>query len=145
MESREQLKLDQKERVCIIGNGNFATAIARIVGSNCLTLPNCEDRVSMWVFEEIVEIEGKYEKLSESINTQHENVKYLPGHKLPGNVVAVPDLMKACMGATLLIFVLPHQYLPRLLPTIRDAVHSNCRGISLVKGLGEFGRNYERF
>lgn len=39
----------------------------------------------MYVFEEM--IEGK--KLTEIINTTHENVKYLPGHKLPENVVSV--------------------------------------------------------
>ncbi len=38
----------------------------------------------MWVFEEIV----NGEKLSETINTKHENVKYLPGVKLPDNVVS---------------------------------------------------------
>lgn len=38
----------------------------------------------MWVYEEI--IEGK--KLTDIINETHENVKYLPGHKLPENVVS---------------------------------------------------------
>lgn len=38
----------------------------------------------MYVFEEM--IDGK--KLTEIINEQHENVKYLPGHKLPPNVVS---------------------------------------------------------
>lgn len=38
----------------------------------------------MYVFEEM--IEGK--KLTEIINETHENVKYLPGHKLPPNVVS---------------------------------------------------------
>lgn len=38
----------------------------------------------MYVYEEM--IDGK--KLTEIINTQHENVKYLPGHKLPPNVVS---------------------------------------------------------
>lgn len=38
----------------------------------------------MYVFEEM--IEGK--KLTEIINTTHENVKYLPGHKLPENIVS---------------------------------------------------------
>lgn len=33
----------------------------------------------------------------------------LPGIKLPENVVAVPDLVKAVEGATALVFVLPHQ------------------------------------
>lgn len=40
--------------------------------------------VNMWVYEEMVD--GK--KLTEIINTEHENVKYLPGHKLPKNVVS---------------------------------------------------------
>ena len=38
----------------------------------------------MYVYEEI--IDGK--KLTEIINEQHENVKYLPGIKLPPNVVS---------------------------------------------------------
>lgn len=42
--------------------------------------------VNMWVYEEV--IDGK--KLTEIINTEHENVKYLPGHKLPRNVVSAP-------------------------------------------------------
>lgn len=37
----------------------------------------------MWVYEE--EVGGR--KLTEIINTEHENVKYLPGYKLPSNVV----------------------------------------------------------
>ena len=37
----------------------------------------------MWVFEETVN--GR--KLTDIINNDHENVKYLPGHKLPENVV----------------------------------------------------------
>lgn len=60
------------------------SAIAKIVGRNAARLPNFEDRVTMWVYEEI--IEGK--KLTEIINETHENVKYLPGHKLPPNVVS---------------------------------------------------------
>lgn len=35
--------------------------------------------------------------------------RYLPGIKLPENIVAVPDLLEACKDATLLIFVVPHQ------------------------------------
>lgn len=42
----------------------------------------------MYVFEEM--IEGK--KLTEIINTTHENVKYLPGHKLPENVVSIASI-----------------------------------------------------
>ena len=97
----------------------------------------------MWVYEESVDVgEGHQELLSKVINETHENVKYLPGIQLPENVVAVPDLATACQDATLLIFVVPHQFLPSLLPTIKQSVHFGARGVSLIKGLGKF--LYER-
>ena len=72
------------KKVCIVGSGNWGSAIAKIVGSNAGRLAHFDPRVTMWVFEE--DIGGR--KLTEIINTQHENVKYLPGHKLPPNVVS---------------------------------------------------------
>lgn len=52
--------------------------------------------VNIWVYEEL--IGGK--KLTEIINTEHENVKYLPGHKLPRNVVSVISCVKQVMQFT---------------------------------------------
>lgn len=60
------------------------SAIAKIVGSNAARLGTFENTVNMWVLEE--EVGGR--RLTEIINTEHENVKYLPGHKLPHNVVS---------------------------------------------------------
>jgi hypothetical protein len=54
------------KRVSIVGSGNWACAIAKIVGNNCKRLPQFHDEVRMWVFEE--EVGGK--KLTEIINTQ---------------------------------------------------------------------------
>lgn len=128
---------DQLDKVCIIGSGNWGSAISTIVGRNCERLPFYETNVNMWVFEEMVKASPHEEprKLTEIINEEHENVKYLPGIRLPDNVKAVADLAEACKDATLLIFVLPHQFLPRLLPTIRQASHPSCRGVSLIKGI----------
>lgn len=126
--------------VCIVGSGNWGSAIATIVGKSCEHLSNVQTRVNMWVYEEVVEVGGKQRKLSDVINEKRENVKYLPGIKIPKNVIAVPDLKEACRGATLIIFVLPHQFLPKLLPLIRQSAHPSCRGISLIKGL-EFDHN----
>jgi glycerol-3-phosphate dehydrogenase len=47
--------------------------------------------------------------LTEIINQDHENKKYLPGVQLPENVVAVPDIGQAVEGATAIVFVMPHQ------------------------------------
>lgn len=43
----------------------------------------------MYVYEEII----NNEKLTNIINTLHENVKYLPGHKLPENVVSISNIL----------------------------------------------------
>jgi len=138
-----QTSSEQLDKVCIIGSGNWGSAIATKVGLNCERLPQHFERdVNMWVYEEMVEVEDPenqgsttMSKLTHVINTRHENVKYLPGITLPRNIVAVADLAEACKDATLLIFVLPHQFLPRLMPTIRENCHSSCRGVSLIKGL----------
>jgi hypothetical protein len=135
--SNPQNSSDQLDRVCIIGSGNWGSAIAKIIGENCQRLDHFHTQVHMWVHEETVTLsDGTQELLTNVINTQHENIKYLPGIKLPKNVRAVADLAEACQGATLLIFVLPHQFLPRLLPIIRASAHRDCRGVSLIKGLG---------
>lgn len=60
------------------------SAIARIVGETAAQYSNdFNPAVNMWVHEEIWD--GM--KLSHVINEQHENPKYLPGKKLPENVV----------------------------------------------------------
>mmetsp|Transcript_46362 Transcript_46362/g.68433 ORF Transcript_46362/g.68433 Transcript_46362/m.68433 type:complete len:350 (-) Transcript_46362:115-1164(-) len=119
------------EKVCIVGSGNWGSAIARIVGGNAAAYADFADSVNMWVYEEL--IDG--EKLTEIINTRHENVKYLKGYPLPHNIVAVPELADAVKGATILIFVLPHQFLPRLLPVIKANLTPGAKAISLIKGI----------
>ncbi|MCL4141273.1 UNVERIFIED_CONTAM: hypothetical protein GTU68_056022, partial [Idotea baltica] len=118
------------KRVCIIGSGNWGSAIAKIVGSNTPKFDHFENEVNMYVYEEMVD--GK--KLTEVINTEHENVKYLKGHKLPANVVAVPDLIATVKDADILVFVLPHQFIKRTCQTLKGHVKADAVGISLIKG-----------
>ena len=61
------------------------SAIAKIIGSNTPKFGEFENEVKMYVYEEL--IDGR--KLTEIINTEHENVKYLPKHKLHENIVSL--------------------------------------------------------
>lgn len=63
------------------------------MGANAAQSSKFDKTVKMWVFEETVN--GR--KLTEIINTEHENVKYLPGHKLPTNVVRKPFPVVPCV------------------------------------------------
>lgn len=119
------------KKVCIVGSGNWGSAIAKLVGYNAARLPDrFEKDVHMWVFEE--EVDGR--KLTEIINTDHENVKYLPGRKLPANIIAESDIAKAGLSADILIFVLPHQFISRACAPLVGKLKAGAQGLSLVKG-----------
>uniref|UniRef100_A0A8C3M1S9 Glycerol-3-phosphate dehydrogenase [NAD(+)] n=1 Tax=Chrysolophus pictus TaxID=9089 RepID=A0A8C3M1S9_CHRPC len=97
------------KKVCIVGSGNWGSAIAKIVGSNAARLAPSRTR-NMWVLEE--EVGGR--RLTEIINTEHENVKYLPGHKLPHNV-----------------------FIGKVCDQIKAHVKKGAIGMSLIKGVDE--------
>ncbi|XP_008322079.1 glycerol-3-phosphate dehydrogenase 1-like protein [Cynoglossus semilaevis] len=120
-------------KVCIVGSGNWGSAIARIIGNNVKSIQRFATTVNMWVYEE--NIDGR--NLTDIINTEHENVKYLPGYKLPENVVAIPKLRDAAEGADLLVFVVPHQFIRKLCDEMVGCVSNKARGISLIKGVDE--------
>ena len=67
--------------------------------------------------------------------TLYRNFRYAShkGYRLPENIVAVPDLAAAVKDATMLILVLAHQFLPRLLPTIKEVMTPGAKAISLIK------------
>lgn len=104
-----------------------------------------EEDVSMWVFEEDVDVPDdgtlrdqlgdKPVKLTHAINTAHQNIKYLSGIKLPDNLVANPDLQDTVRGATILVFNLPHQFMSKTLEQIKGHHLPYARAISCVKGV----------
>ncbi|XP_072273993.1 glycerol-3-phosphate dehydrogenase 1-like protein [Pyxicephalus adspersus] len=120
-------------RVTVIGSGNWGSAISIIIGNNTKRSNRFHSLVNIWVFEEIVN--GR--KLSDIINQDHENVKYLPGHQLPHNVVAVPGLADAVSGADILVFVVPHQFIGTICDQLAGHVKFGAFGISLIKGVNQ--------
>ncbi|CAI5760582.1 unnamed protein product [Candida verbasci] len=119
-------------KVSIIGSGNWGTAVAKLVAENTSEKPEIFQKdVQMWVFEE--EINGK--KLTEIINTEHENVKYLPDIKLPENLIANPDIVDTVKDSDLIVFNIPHQFLGRIVKQLKGHVKPTARAISCLKGL----------
>ncbi|AFR92257.1 glycerol-3-phosphate dehydrogenase (NAD(+)) [Cryptococcus neoformans] len=132
-----------KEKVAVVGSGNWGSAISRLAGMNTKKHSDVFDdsRVSVWVYEE--EFEGK--KLTEIINSEHENRKYLPGVKFEDNVVAIPDLKEAVKDATALVFVTPHQFLGKVLDTLEGNVRKDAKAITLIKGIDVHGDDIHIF
>ena len=138
---------EKRHKVSVIGSGNWGSAIAKIVAENTANSPIFEPDVQMWVFEEdfVLPQESKPQKLTKLINELHENVKYLPGVKLPRNLHANPSLRDAVRDSSILIFNLPHQFISRTCDDLAGHIVPFARGISCIKGVAVSADNISLF
>ncbi|KAL2072706.1 hypothetical protein VTL71DRAFT_12049 [Oculimacula yallundae] len=137
----------KKHKVTIIGSGNWGSTIAKIIAENTKEHADIfEEDVQMWVYEEEVVLpkDSKHydaskgdapQKLTEIINTYHENVKYLPNIALPKNIIANPSVVDAAKDSSILIFNLPHQFIGRISKQLEGNILPFARGISCIKGV----------
>ncbi|EDO06809.1 putative glycerol-3-phosphate dehydrogenase [Babesia bovis T2Bo] len=121
------------KKVCVVGCGNWGSAVAKLVAENTPRYPEFDDTVIIYVLEEV--FEGR--NLSEIINTDHENKKYLPGIKLPHNILAVPDLKQCIQDSDIFIIVIPHQFVNSTVAKIKsfNVMKPGSLAINLVKGI----------
>ncbi|GAA5823135.1 hypothetical protein JCM11251_007497 [Rhodosporidiobolus azoricus] len=125
---------DRLEKICCIGSGSWGTALARLAAQNAAEKDGFDEEVRFWVRQR--EIPGKG-LLTDIINETHENARYLPEMKLPDNLVAVPSLTECVKGATLIIFCVPHQFLPPVIKELSKpgVLTKGARAISAIKGI----------
>jgi glycerol-3-phosphate dehydrogenase (NAD+) len=106
----------------------------------------CKDSSSAWIGLETVRMWWKREgskarsarPLTAAVQRQRENVRYLPGIRLPENVHAVASLEDAVCDASMLVFVAPHQFMADIVAQVKRAdAHrvGDARAVSLVKGM----------
>ena len=129
-------------KVCIVGSGNWGSTVTKIIAENIQSeslKETFDQKIRMYVYEEF--INGR--SLVDIINETHENVKYLPGIKLPENIIAISDLSVAAEGCDYFVFVTPHQYLPGLIEKIKGKAAPNASGINLIKGVSIKGDKIE--
>ncbi|KAL9925021.1 glycerol-3-phosphate dehydrogenase [NAD(+)], cytoplasmic-like [Glossina fuscipes fuscipes] len=126
------------------------TAVAKVVAENAARLEDVENRVNLFVYDEI--FEGK--RLSETINQHHINSKYLPYVKLPENLVrskciivkniilcsyvlcqvAFTDLVESAKYADIIVFAIPSKHIIDFCKTLLGKIKPSAIAVSLVKG-----------
>ncbi|BGP18585.1 hypothetical protein JCM10213_002127 [Rhodosporidiobolus nylandii] len=133
---------DKLQKICCIGSGSWGTALARLAAQNAGEKDGFDEEVRFWVRQR--EIPGKG-LLTDIINETHENARYLPEMKLPDNLVAVPSLTECVKGATLIIFCVPHQFLPPVIKELSKpgVLTKGARAISAIKGIEVDTKNGE--
>eukprot|EP00775_Hariotina_reticulata_P002377 gene2377-2682_t len=131
---QQLLQALKRYTVAMIGSGAWACAAMHIVAQNCAADDEADefvDDVRMWVYPE--DYQGQ--QLTEVINAQHENPKYLPGISLGENTIADPSLESTVAGADILIFCAPHQFIRSICKQLIGKIKPDAFAISLIKGM----------
>lgn len=115
--------MQQRHTVAILGGGSFGTALAMIVANN-------GHDTRLWVRDR---------ETADAINTDRENVRYLPGTALPDSVTAEESLETALTGADLVFLAVPSSAFPELLRRARSLVATDTVVVSCTKGIHEDG------
>jgi glycerol-3-phosphate dehydrogenase (NAD(P)+) len=100
-------------RCTVVGAGAWGTALSDLLARN-------GHEVRLWAYEPDV---------VESINANHENVRFLGGHPLSPSVKALGDIRRAVEGAELVTLATPSHVLRRI---IKSAASSFPRSAPLV-------------
>lgn len=125
------------KRITIIGGGNWGTTMGLKIAKNVMNLKGFDKQVTLSLHDE--DFDGR--RLSDIINQDHHNPKYLPGYALPLTLKASPLLEESCSNADVIIFATPHNFLARTLARLSGKTKPSAVGVSLIKGidLGEEG------
>eukprot|EP00607_Mallomonas_marina_P003498 CAMPEP_0182434168 /NCGR_PEP_ID=MMETSP1167-20130531/68151_1 /TAXON_ID=2988 /ORGANISM="Mallomonas Sp, Strain CCMP3275" /LENGTH=355 /DNA_ID=CAMNT_0024623729 /DNA_START=125 /DNA_END=1192 /DNA_ORIENTATION=- len=124
-------KGDHASKICVLGGGAWGTTIAAKVANNILNDDSYDRMVKMWVYEEI--IDGR--NLTDCINEDHINSKYIPFKIIPSNIHAYSDIGEAVHEADIILFVIPRKFIPTILTQLKGHIKKSAIGLSLIKGL----------
>ena len=123
---------NRSHKLVVVGAGAWGTAVARNIAIKAKNATNLLTPLHIVVLHH----EEQDNTVTDQINQQHRNQKFLPNVPLPDTIVATDDLQAAAHQATLVVFAVPHEYLHRgIFVKILAGCAPNCRAISLVKGL----------
>src|ERR1700727_365297 len=106
-------------KVAVLGAGSWGTALAKALADK----------------GRFVELWARRASLAEEINAARENAHYLPGAKLPANLVATHDLAQTLAGATMVLFVAPSHATREIARAAAPHVPHGVPIVSATKGV----------
>ena len=105
-------------RIAVIGAGSWGTTVGAIAAVNADAVLWARDRA-----------------VAEQINTEHQNVHYLPDITLPESLRATSDLTEACTGADVIVVGVPSHGMRGVLEAAASAIGPDVPVLSLSKGV----------
>ena len=106
------------QKISVIGAGSWGTTLAVLLAEKGFD-------VKLW---------SRREELSNDIGSKRENKQYLPGIKIPGNVIAEHSLKNAAEDSEMLIVAVPSEFFRKTIIEIKP-YSSNKIIVSAAKGI----------
>ena len=107
--------------IAIIGGGSWGTALALALGRS-----RAPHKLRLWVRES---------DLAARMQQSRENDLFLPGFRLPDDVLVTDKLAEAAAGADIVASVIPAQFLRRVWQELRGTLGRDTLIVSATKGL----------
>ncbi|HTL70165.1 MAG TPA: NAD(P)H-dependent glycerol-3-phosphate dehydrogenase [Candidatus Eisenbacteria bacterium] len=111
--------MPQKDRISVLGDGGWGTTLA-------LLLAGKGYRVTLW---------GAFPKYVDEVRRKRENVKFLPGFRIPAGVRLESDLAAACRGADLIVLAVPSQFLRGVVRRMKAEGAGGAPLVIVAKGI----------
>ncbi|MGV7221186.1 MAG: NAD(P)H-dependent glycerol-3-phosphate dehydrogenase [Nitrospinales bacterium] len=103
----------------VIGAGSWGTALS-------LLLARKNHQIDLWVYEK---------DLLHQIKDFRENKLFLPGYKIPENIIPTGSIENAISGKKIILLVAPTHVIRKILTSIREIIEPNCIIINASKGI----------
>ncbi len=107
------------EKVCIVGDGGWGTAIGLLLHANGYD-------VTIW---------GPFEDYLSEIRASHMNQKFLPGVEIPREIVWTHDPRTAAEGAAMAVLATPSHFYRQVCAQFSGLFSENTDVVSVSKGL----------
>jgi len=114
------MKKSQTKIISIIGAGSWGTAIAKVIAEGD---PEC--LVKMWAYEK---------EVVSSLNDHNENLAYLPGFKLPKNIIASSNFKSSLKESSLILLATPSKVIQDIILKIKKYLSPEIEIAYLTKG-----------
>ena len=113
-------------KVAVLGSGSWGTALAKVLAEK-------GDETHLWT---------RRPELAEAVNASHVNEKYLPGARLPDNLVASTDMKKVLSGVDMVVFVAPSHATREVAKAAAPHIPENAYVVSATKGIENESLNF---
>lgn len=107
------------ETISIVGAGSWGTALSILLGKKGYN-------IKLW--------DRNKDHLAD-IEKSRENIRYLPGVLVPGNVMMCPDLAECVLGTDIIVIGVPSHAVRDMCRALQKHININQKLVSITKGI----------